>query len=280
MGLIDLKKSEFILPSIACISGLFSTLTFALCDFELSQYVGLVPLIQLKCVLEYIEAQKSTYEYKNLNKIYDEIVLNTKNLISIIENNNPVSIFVTYNYLYKNGYLSYNKNFNFDDKNVINIMNLLGIDLFRGKGICRTISPLLTDIYKKFGYNARTLCVNCSQIPLKGLLPDHVITLVDDGFNSYKLDPTNGLMFQKGDSNNLLAFGEKRQTVKCKMVATMLFNNDINLLTYIKQYNMPDIDLNSYESIYLQALENCNQSKEIFERFYYDKPHCMNRLMK
>lgn len=270
MKLIDLKKSRVILPSIACISGPFSVLIFELCNLEPNQYLGLIPLIELKCIFEYVEAQKSTYEYKNLNRIYDKIVFNTKNLISLIENDNPVSIFATYNYLYKNGYLSYNKNFNFDDKNVIDMMNLPGIDLFRGKGVCRSISPVLTDIYKKFGYNAKTLLVNCSQIPLKGLLPDHVITLVDDGFNSYKLDPTNELMFQKGDSNNLLAFGEKEQVVRSKMVATMLVNNDINLLTYIKQYNMPDIDLNNYKSIYLRALENCNQSKEIFEHFYYD----------
>lgn len=276
MKLTNLKNFEIevILPVISSLSGLFSVFAFELCNFEPNQYIGLIPLIELECIFEYFESKKGTWEWKYLGQLYDEIIFNTKNLISLIGNDNPVSIFATYNYLYKNGYLSYNKNFAFNDKDIIGMMNLTGIDLFRGKGLCRVISPVLTNIYKKFGYNSRTILVSSSPKSLKSLVPDHVITMVDDGINSYKLDPTNELMFQKKEFDNYLVFGEKKEIVKSKTVATifynMLVNNDINLSAYIKQYNMPDIDLNSYRNIYLQALEICNQSKEIFDHFYYD----------
>ena len=48
------------------------------------------------------------------------------------------------------------------------------------------------------------------------------------------------------------------------------FDNDVNISKYAKQYNMPNISVDDYKELYLQALEICNQNKDAFNYFYED----------
>ena len=45
--------------------------------------------------------------------------------------------------------------------------NLYGVDIVRGKGVCRSISSMLVDIYKDLGYNATNLVVCATEDSIK-----------------------------------------------------------------------------------------------------------------
>ena len=213
-----------------------SSLAFELFDLKDSNYEEIVNFMQVPYLLDIISSfrtQRITDEYKELKKLDKEIVSNTAYIIDYIGNNNPIGIFASYIYLYRQGYLSYNKNFVYDN-DMKDFAGLLSVDVYRGKGVCRSIASLLTSLYKEFGYNARTLVVNANKESIRNNLhlsnvslqksdkgnafagkiakltnfiptPNHAITLVDDGKNSYKLDPTNDCMMLNGKLNKLIS---------------------------------------------------------------------------
>ena len=255
-------------------------------------------------IISSFRTQRITDEYKELKKLDKEIVSNTAYIIDYIGNNNPIGIFASYIYLYRQGYLSYNKNFVYDN-DMKDFAGLLSVDVYRGKGVCRSVASLLTSLYKEFGYNARTLVVNANKESIRNNLhlsnvslqksdkgnafagkiakltnfiptPNHAITLVDDGKNSYKLDPTNDCMMLNGKLNKLVSPCSDKGIMRNYMIMDLFysalgfFENDVNISKYAKQYNMPNISVDDYKELYLQALEICNQNKDAFNYFYED----------
>lgn len=282
-------------------------LAFEAFDLKGSDYEMLIELTQLPYFLDFISSfrtQRITDEWKELKGLDKKIISNTANIIHCIDNDDPIGIFATYIYLYRQGYLSYNKNFIYDN-DMKDFASLLSIDVYRGKGVCRSISQPLTSIYREFGYNSRNLLVNANSKSIKNNLhlsnvslqksekggafakavgkltsviplPNHVITLVDDGVNSYKLDSTNDCMLLNGNLNKLLSPYCDKGIMKNYMLMNLLysslgfFDNNINISEFVKQYNMPNISLEEYKELYLGALEICNQNKELFDCFYED----------
>lgn len=270
-------------------------------------YEELANLMQIPYLLDIISSfrtQRITDEYKKLKELDKKIVSNTAYLIDYIGNNNPIGIFASYVYLYRQGYLSYDKNFVYDN-DMKDFAGLLSVDVYRGKGVCRSIASLLTSLYKNFGYNARTLMVNANKESIKNNLhlssvslqktdkgnkfakiigkstnfipiPNHAITLVDDGKNSYKLDPTNDCMMLNGKFNKLLSPCSDKGIMRNYMILDLFysvlgfFDNDVHISKYVKQCNMHDINVDDYKELYLQALEICNQNKTMFNYFYDD----------
>ena len=300
-----------------CLSG---CLAFELFDLKGSDYEKIIGLTQMTYFYDIITSfrtQKVTDEWKELKKLDGKIILNTANIIDCIGNVNPIGIFATYIYLYRQGYLSYNKNFIYDN-DMKDFASLFSIDVYRGKGVCRSIAQPLTSIYREFGYNSRTLLVNANSESIENNLhlsntilqksekggtfakvvgkltsvvpiPNHVITLVDDGVNSYKLDPTNDCMLLNDGLNKLLSPCSDKGIMRNYMIMNLLysvlglFDNNINVLEYCKQYNLPNINIEEYKELYLKALEICNQNKELFDYFYEDnKPlyEAVNEISK
>lgn len=60
----------------------------------------------------------------------------------------PISIYTLFVYMYKNGFLSKDKSIEFKVfyKKYLDIINLYGTNIFSGKGVCRHIGSMLTDI--------------------------------------------------------------------------------------------------------------------------------------
>ena len=60
----------------------------------------------------------------------------------------PISIYTLFVYMYKNGFLSKDKSIEFKVfyKKYLDMINLYGINIFSGKGVCRHIGSMLTDI--------------------------------------------------------------------------------------------------------------------------------------
>lgn len=75
----------------------------------------------------------------------------------------PISIYTLFVYMYKNGFLSKDKKIEFKVfyKKYLDMINLYGANIFNGKGVCRHIGSMLTDILKESNiesYNYSNLC--------------------------------------------------------------------------------------------------------------------------
>ncbi len=286
---------------------LSGSLAFEMFDLKGSDYEKIINLTIMPYTLDIISSfrtQRVTDEWKELKKLDEKIISNTTNVIGCTGNYDPIGIFAAYVYLYRQGYLSYNKNFIYDN-DMKDFASLLSIDVYRGKGVCRSIAQPLTSIYRNFGYNSRTLLVNANSESIRNNIhlssvslqksekggsfakmvgkltsivpiPNHVITLVDDGIISYKLDPTNDCILLKDGLNKLLSPCSDKGIMRNYMIMNLLysalgfFDNNINALDFAKKYNMPDINIEEYKELYLQALEKCNQNKDLFNYFYED----------
>ena len=55
-----------------------------------------------------------TKDYKEISVLYQESIDRTSLLMKTFSLDEPISIFAMYVYLYRNGYLSYNHQFNYD----------------------------------------------------------------------------------------------------------------------------------------------------------------------
>lgn len=118
---------------------------------------ALIVISIINCIT-ILRQDKLADDYKELEQLYKTVVDNTIELMEELNINDPVSIFSTYVYMYRHGYLSHNKTFtsNFNTKDLGNIG---GVDIIRGKGVCRTIASFLTDLYLQKGYDASSLAV-------------------------------------------------------------------------------------------------------------------------
>ena len=92
--------------------------------------------------------------YKEFIKKYNNEINKTFDL------KDPYEIYALYYYLYKNGYLSINKDFKYDvDAKSNDIASLMGCNVLSGSGVCRHISGLLSDIMCDYGMDAINMSV-------------------------------------------------------------------------------------------------------------------------
>lgn len=100
-----------------------------------------------------------TTEYKEIKKIYQDILQNSKDLFKILEvDQDPIETFALYAYLYRKGYLSYQHKFVFDN-NTKDFSKLFGVDVILGHGVCRSISSMFVDICHEIGMDAQNVYV-------------------------------------------------------------------------------------------------------------------------
>ena len=136
-----------------------------------------------------------------------------------------------YVYLYRNGFLSYSHEFEYNF-HLKDLPQLCGADVLNGNGVCRSITSNLSDVYNRMGYESETFVVYTSSEACRGLehlcptplsktevaskvvkmistatgiinFPNHLILNVKQNGINYTLDPTNdGMIIQNG--KNLL----------------------------------------------------------------------------
>ena len=257
--------------------------------------------------LDYITSfrtQTITTEYKELKYLYDEVINNIGIFLKDLNIIEPISIFTTYVYMYRSGYFSYNKEFTYST-DMKDFAKLNGLDVISGKGVCRSISSMLTDIYNKLGMPSYNLMVNSSKETLNNInelcpiklnvdnnsnkfikfieiitshfpLANHLITTVEQNNKNYIFDPTNDCFLQYTDKNRL---GLANNTIYSMtnytfglsgIIANSLgqFSNDISLKNKRGQLQLSTITNEEYEKKYLEALKTCLENKELFEEFH------------
>lgn len=100
-----------------------------------------------------------TKDINEIKKLYNEFIKNYVKLNKDFDFNNPVQMLSMFNYLLYSGYLSRNKNFDFSEKDILDIKPLDGANIITGKGVCRHISSMFTDILNESGVDASRLCI-------------------------------------------------------------------------------------------------------------------------
>ena len=100
-----------------------------------------------------------TNEIKDINKLYQEFLKNYKHLNEVFDFDNPVEVYAMFNYLLYKGYLSNNKHFEFSEKQARDTRAIMGSNVMTGKGVCRHIAAMLTDILEYSGTEASTMSV-------------------------------------------------------------------------------------------------------------------------
>lgn len=248
--------------------------------------------------------QTQTKEYRELKSLYDQVIDNTADLSRDLGFNDPVEIFAMYVYLYRKGYLSYNKYFAYGT-DMKDFAKLGGIDVVRGSGVCRSISSFLTDLYSSCGFKSTNLSVNASSNSIKNqqnlsnielnvqqnsrgfvkvislstkIIPiaNHQITTVIDKDHCYVFDPTNDGYLKKGKYNRIDVPGYSKSNMKITSLE-QLFMGIIgaskmqpNLITLYKDLNLTSIDDDEYRTIYLDSLKVIQDNLSLFEYFYYN----------
>lgn len=259
--------------------------------------------------LDYISSfRRETYttEYKKLKCLYDQIIKNTGDFYKELGTTDPISIFATYVYMYRSGYFSHNKEFLYST-NMKDFAKMNGLDIIRGRGVCRSISGMLTDIYKEMGMSSYNLTVKAvtedleqvielSDVKLiaeeKGKrfskiislttkylpLANHMITMVEENGRNYIFDPTNDGFLKYYNNKQLQISGKTNYFMKNYTFG--IGNAILNLLGQYsdglrqkdkkEQIKLPTVSETEYEKKYLEALKICLENRELFELFYQE----------
>ena len=250
-------------------------------------------------------SERLSQEHKEMKEIYSGIIKNTTEFYKDIDMNDPISIFATYIYMYRSGLFSYNKEFryNFDMKD---FANLNGIDVIRGKGVCRSISSMLTDIYKEMNFDSNNLSVHMTNgggtklnpielvvdeinfdnlifkiISNIKLLANHQINIVQHNNYNYILDPTNDY-FLINKNNKLLLDDNNYMTINnvtnfCQKIFNG-FTNQYNIFTDKKKLKMDTISREEYKVLYLKAIDFCLKNELLLEDFFLNNVNLINNI--
>ncbi len=254
-------------------------------------------------VLTSLRQEVHTEEYREIQKLYNQVIENTTTIMHEMGIDDPVQIFATYMYMYRHGYLSLNKDFAYKN-DMKDFAKLGGVDVIRGKGVCRSISSMFTDICDHMDLKAVNLLVKandaigkieklCDQdkpevdeqtkkfVKKVVMITDHLslanhqITMVAKDDKNYILDPMNDGFLQKGDRNKLLLANDPSSHMTLfhgqYLLARIMGNvQTTNLIALHKQLTLPTIDYEEYKQIYLDTLHFCKNNIEWFEDFYQE----------
>lgn len=282
---------------------------------NLPLYTTLATIPRLTDSLITARIEPKAEDYKKIKELYNNIVANLANFLKAQNITDPVEIFAIYQFMYRNGYLSFNHNFNYDiDMKDLSALN--GADVVRGTGVCRSISSFLTDLYKEMGYDACNLLVSANRkvvnnIDRQGNYPkwkiskktnrfvktiskisnifpmtNHLITLVEKDGKTYIFDPTNDGFLVKGKYNNLVLPNQKEGRMKISYFVNSIhrilgttgnLKSNKQIQNHLKQ---PTIDNAQYKTLYINSLTFIKNNLLLFEKFYEENEHLYVELFQ
>lgn len=246
--------------------------------------------------------QTKTEEYIEMQSYYNQVLVNTAQIVYDFKLYHPVEIFSLYVYLYGNGYLSKDKNFVYTN-DMKDFAQMNGLDVIRGKGVCRSISSFLVDLFTVLRYDATNLSVNATEdsykkqqklcstelevdtegksfskvvIHLTKVLPiaNHQITLVKDNNFCYLLDPTNDGLLHSKNSYKFIVPREEKASMHMVLWEQLYFgifgseHMNPNVIDLAETLSLQDIDEETFKEIYLRVLKICEENIDVFENLY------------
>lgn len=103
--------------------------------------------------------EKYTKDILEIRNLYQDFITNYNKLNRTFSLTNPIQIHTMFSYLLGEGYLSADKNFEFDSKESRDITGLQGMNVIAGNAVCRHIAAMLTDILNNYGIESNQLGV-------------------------------------------------------------------------------------------------------------------------
>ena len=116
-------------------------------------------LFVLKALFSTLNPEIHTKEISKIIALYKQFIKNYNELNKTFELKDPIEITTMFDCLLFNGYISDGHKFEFSNKEARDINSILGTEVVTGKGVCRHIATMLTDIFNDYGINAGNLCV-------------------------------------------------------------------------------------------------------------------------
>lgn len=171
------------------------------------------------------------YLKSEIKIIYNQIIDNVCKYILSLNIDDPNYIMVVLNKLIYSGFISYKKHFKW--KNVASKeIDEMAYQVINGQGVCRNITQLSTDIFKKLGYEAYDLFCLPNKESTK---ISHMLTMVKYNNKTYYLDVTNNISF---NHKNGCLYNNKHSFVIINFYEynlNLLNKNDLYLM--IEYYN-------------------------------------------
>jgi hypothetical protein len=287
----NIKKAELLVMSSLPYVNLFNNGTpeiYALAN-------ALCTLYFIDCIGSYY-TYKLTSDYRQIKVLYSNVISSMVNLANEFGFKDPVELFSMFVYLYRNGYLSYTGEFTYN-MNLKDLPGLGGADVIRGKGVCRNLASMFTDLSLEFGFNATSLAVcatkesvvnqqklcdtpinksGSNQKLLKTIADtsiaigagNHLISQINYNGHNYLLDPTNDGMLRYDKDSKRLYVGNPDNHMRY-VPTVQLFNR---LLGNMKTYNLHTgfdnpIDEETYREIYTRTLVFLKDNVDIIQEF-------------
>ncbi len=230
-------------------------------------------------------------EYIDNKKMYDQFLDDYCKMAKQYGLNAPFEYYTLFKKSLYDGYLSMDKEFNYDLDNIIlDVRDMNGLHCMTGKGVCRHISPLFTDTLRNESVNAATVRVesNCgnyeSEHRYKNKLDyyfkkitskkdkdlywgDHVVNVIEYNDEVYVIDPTSDIVFFDKQNNNLYydALSAAMTIVKAPKKLNYEFNPSEETLGVLK---LPLKGPDDYYQTYPVISKRIDDNRDILERFY------------
>jgi hypothetical protein len=312
-GLVSIIPTGLNVSDVANLGGVYQSEMFqqmyanmfefrnALPSKDVLQLISALPLYA--DVLAGAPLDMGTDEYKRIESLYEESLDRTSSLMKEFCLDEPISIFTMYVYLYRNGYLSHNHEFQYDF-HLKDLPRLYGADVLNGNGVCRSLATHLSDLYNHMGYESETFAVHTSGEACRGLehlcptplvkterasklvkmvntatgiihMPNHLILNVKQNGINYTLDPTNDGMLNPSGKNLLVPTSPNTRMI-LSLNATRVqrgikqLKGGLSLKGLKEDLQMPTIDIEEYRKIYLETLKLCRENPDILEQFYLE----------
>ncbi len=266
----NISKSTFYVMILSSLFDILSHNTLLYGSLDNISYISTF----LFCFLTFSRCSSKTKDLKEINELYNEFLNNYKILNETFNLNEPLSIYKMYVNLLYNGYLSKDKTFEFNNQNSKEFNNLFGINIFNGYGVCRHISPMLSDILNKSNitsYNISTYVEEEKDKYLSKLLGNHLITFATLNNYDYFLDPTRNKIYRRDDN---ILYGKDNIKITSKIIDIDNFyskysNSDKINKTELFKFNK-NIEENIEYEIFNYIDKLFNDNKDIIEKFYND----------
>ncbi len=214
------------------------------------------------------EKKYMTKNVVEINVLYQEFIDNYNKLNKVFELKNPVEIFAMFNFLYSNGYLSQNKSFEAGQIGVKDIEPIMGTNIFMGKGICRHLSSMFSDILN--GYNIQASKLTCYIYTGDGLnkfvekiTGNHVICLAQKDNINYFLDTMNQCTFKMHDN---ILYDEDEFKVDIKKKKSLCKNMGYDSFKDI--YTKGSISRPEEKKLIFNVVKKCRDNIDILDGFY------------
>lgn len=261
------------------------------------------------------QLEQVTSDYERIESLYTTVVYNTAELMeSLGIQHDPIKVFALFTYLYRSGYLSYNKEFKYST-NMKDLPKISGVDVVRGRGVCRSISSMFTDVCDAIGLTASNVAVKATSKALEKkeqlcptdlkvepngkrfakivgkltqALPigNHLVTYIETDEVKGIFDPTNDI-YMHLESGRKYSFANDTSatmshSILSNFVPTLLSQMDCEVIPARLQRASKEekFDYEEYKKVYKETLELIASNKQLFEEFYNINRHYYEAIQK